>query len=98
MAAVLVGQDRFLETGWPFNAESWIIPQQAAVVCRRIIGANLVEHFGIRLERAEAVREAGRHEDLRPVLGADQRGDVAAEGRRAVTQIDGDVDDRAARY
>ena len=96
--AVLVGQHRGGRRDRPGDAEIGIVPQHAAIVRRRVGARHLVEHLGVGLERAEAVREADRHEELRPVLGRNLGGDVAAEGRRAAPQIDRDVEDAPARH
>ena len=64
-------------------------------VGRVVVGA-LVEEFGRRAEHEEAVREARRHPQHALVLGGQLGADPLAERRRAATQVDRDVEHRAA--
>ena len=59
---------------------------------------DLVDHLGVRLERAVAVQEARRDPELLPVLRAQHGADMPAVGRRAAPDIDRDVPDRAAHH
>ena len=63
----------------------------------RIVGAHLVDDLGIRLERAIAVGEAFRYEDLVPVGSAEHRRDMTTETRGTRADVDGDVEDRPPR-
>jgi hypothetical protein len=48
-------------------------------------------------ERAEPVREPGGDQDLRPVLGAQLDGDMRPVGRRALPDINRDIEHRPRR-
>jgi hypothetical protein len=61
-------------------------------VLRRVVAVDLVGRLGLRLERAEAVGEAARNEDLLAVRGGERRGAPASEARGAPPQIDRDVE------
>ena len=64
----------------------------------RVIGAHLVDHLRIGLERAIAVGEPFRYKDLVPLGSAQHRRNVAAEARRAPADIDRDIEDRTRRH
>ena len=57
---------------------------------------HLIDHLGVRLQGDETVGKADRHQDLVPFLGRDFRTDPLAVGRRAMADVDGDVEDPAA--
>src|SRR5512132_3242315 len=63
-STILGGQHRALWTYWPGDAERRVVPGDAAVMLGRVVVTRFVEHFGIRLQRAEAVCEAERNEQL----------------------------------
>src|ERR1700746_3235796 len=65
--AIFIGQQRLVGRYRPGNTESRIAPQQPAIVLGRIIGVHLVNDLGIGLERAIAMGESFRYEDLVPV-------------------------------
>src|SRR6185437_3412910 len=98
MPAVLVRQHRFGEIDAPGDAERGIVEGQAPVVRRRIDVGDLVEHFAIRLQGAEAMREADRDQQLPPIGCRKLDRGMASEGRRAAAQIDGDIEHPAARH
>ena len=80
---ILVRHQRFVGRYRPGDAESGIAPQEAAIVLGRIVGAHLVDDLGIRLERAIAVGESLRYEDLVPIGSREHRSDMMAEARGA---------------
>ena len=65
MPRVLLGQNRLTGADWPLDAESRIVPGDAVVVLRGIVIGYFVDDLGIRLERAEAVRESDRDKNVR---------------------------------
>ena len=79
---VFVRQDRLVRPDRPGNVQAWVLPDDAAFGCGRIIAVDLVGHLGVGLERAEAVREATRDENLLTPLRADFFGDPLPLGRR----------------
>src|SRR5579859_3267598 len=98
MPAVALGEERRSCGDRPLDSEGGVVPEQAAVVLRRVIGADLVCHIRVWLERAVSMREAGGHEPLRPGFRIDGPRNGAAIARRAAAQIDSDAEDRTARH
>ena len=90
--AVFVGEDCIGPADAPFDGQVGVVPEDAAVVRRGVVVADLVDHFGVRLEGDEAVGEAGGDEDLLPVVGVEEDGDVAAEGGGGAADVDHDVE------
>src|SRR5215472_2334533 len=97
-ALVAFGDDGGLGPHRPFDHQRGIVPSEAAIVLGTIIIRYLVEHFGVVLERAIAVRETRRHPYLTPIVRAHYVSNVAAERRRAASDIDDDVEYRTARH
>ena len=63
-----------------------------------VIVADLVDHFGIWLQRHKPVGEADRDQDLVPRLGGKNNIYMPAISRRAPAQVDNDVEYRPARH
>ena len=57
-----------------------VVPDHPALGRAVIIGRDFVVHFGVRLERAEAVQVASGNSKLPPVLGAEFHTGVLADG------------------
>ena len=70
-------------------------PRSACAVPRR---SDLVDHLGIRLERAVAVQQSRRDPELLPVLRRQHDAGMLAVGRRAAPDVHRDVPDRAAHH
>ena len=66
------------------SGEVRIVPAHAALGGRIVVGGDLVDHLGRRLQRAEAVQEAAGYPDLRPVRGAKLGG--RRGGRRSASR------------
>jgi len=96
MPPVLLRQNRL--GGRPVDAERRIVPGDAPVVLGRVELVDLVLHFRVRLERAEAVGATLRHEQLQLVLRAQDETEPLAVGRRALADIEHDVEHGAGRH
>ena len=96
--AILVGQHRIRGRNRPADRQRRIVPDQALLAVRRIIIVDLVGDFGVRFERAIAVREAARNKQLLAALRRQGRGHPAPVSRRADAQVHGDVIDAAAQH
>ena len=75
-----------------------IVPDHAALrlpVPRR---GDLVDHLGVRLERAVAVQQSRRDPELLPVLRRQHGAGMLPVGRRAAPDIHRDIPDRAAHH
>src|ERR1700722_18692489 len=81
----------------PIDAQRRIVPRQAAFRGRIVVTGDLVDHLTVGLEGDIAVSEAWRHPDLTPVVGRKLDRDVAAERRRAATDVHRDIEDRPGR-
>ena len=64
----------------------------------RVGRVDLVKHFGVRLQRAEPVGEASRHQKLLAAAGRELGGDISAVMRRIAAQIDRDVEDAPTQH
>ncbi|EXI73328.1 MAG: hypothetical protein AW07_02748 [Candidatus Accumulibacter sp. SK-11] len=62
---------------------------------RRVVVGCLVEEVGAFRQHQEAMGEAGRNPQLFLVLGTELMANPAAEGWRALAQVDRDVEDGA---
>src|SRR5271166_901823 len=65
-----------------------VVPGHAPVVGGRIGRRRLVQDFGVRLERDEAMREADRYEQLAPVLRRQLDADVLSKARGRPAYVD----------
>src|SRR5437667_1832484 len=79
----------------PRNRERRVVPADAALAPRAVLGRALVEYDRVLLEGEGAVREAGRHPDDLVVAPAELDGDVMAERGRPDPHVNDDVEDRA---
>src|ERR1700730_12025934 len=80
----------------PRDRQIGIVPTQASVARRRVEAIDFVGDLGILFKRAEAMREAGRHENLFAAVLRQRRGTPAAVTGTAAAQIDRQLEDRAA--
>ena len=95
---VLARKDRVGFRHRPFDADSRIVPAQISIIRRAVIGIDLVGDHGVRLQGAEAVGEASRHEELRPARSVEPHRDMTPEGGGVGAEIDGDIEDRAGEH
>src|SRR5262249_15600442 len=95
MLRVPLRQDRLFDRDPPVDLQGRVVPQDAALVLRRIIVRYLVEDLRVRLQRHETMRKTDRDEDQLPVFRADDGRDVSAERRAAATDVYRDIEDRA---
>src|SRR5262249_25044093 len=72
----------------PGDAERRIVPQDAALAARSVLGGALVEDDGLVLQRECRVGEARRDPDDAVVAARELEGDVVAEAGRAVPDVD----------
>ena len=83
----------------PEEKKRALLPVGDAGIGGAVIGrVGLVEHLGIGLERAVAMREAARHPHLPPVGRAQLGRDMLPVGGRALPDVDRDIEDGAARH
>lgn len=95
MFFVAVGEDGL---GWcdaPIDGEGGVVPEDAAFMWGGIVIGDFVDDLGVGLEGEEAVGEADGDEDLAPVFGAEDGGNVSAEGGGIFADVECDVEDRA---
>lgn len=93
---ILVGDHRPIGRDRPFDADRRIGEVQSGIARRRIISVALIGDLGVRLEGAETMGKTARHEETVAVLGGERGGDPATIGRRALAEIDGNVENGAA--
>src|SRR5690606_31122397 len=79
----------------PCDGEGGIVPEQAPLMGRAVIGGDLVGDEGVRRQRAIAVGEALRHPERPARRGRQFYRDMLAERVRFRADVDGDVEDRA---
>ncbi len=75
----------------PVNVQVGIVPREPPGVGGGILRSKLEDDLAIIGEGAVAMREAGRDQDLAPPVWVEFCLDVPSEGRRALAQIDVDV-------
>src|SRR5689334_11449004 len=68
MLLVLVDQNRSLRGDRPADAEVGIVPQQTQIARRIVMRVNFVLHQSVVRQRAKAVRETARHQQLLAVI------------------------------
>jgi hypothetical protein len=93
--AIFVGQ---LHRRWfkgPLYPNGRVVETQRSIVLTRIEIGDLVRYLRIILERNEAMRVALGDQDLVPFLRGDLQRHPLAKRRRALTDIDDDVEYRA---
>src|SRR5262245_7357509 len=95
--AIPLRQNRVLGIDRPGDADLGVIPGDAALRLRIVIGGYLVSDLAVGLERAIAMREALRHVNLLPVLCAEHHRCVTAESRRAGADVDSNIENAPAR-
>jgi len=96
MPLVLGGQDRC--GARPVDGELGIVPQDTPIMLRRIVFVHLVEDMGMGRQRAEAMGEPLRHEQLPSVLRAEDEALPSPEGRRIPAKIEHDIIDRPLQH
>ena len=82
--------------GRPTNGDRWVVVADRTVMSRRIAGVDLVDDLGVRLQRDETVRETNRDQQLVPAIARDFYAGPATEARRALANVDRDIEDRTA--
>src|SRR5579863_10100850 len=91
-ALVFLGNDRIGSGDRPWNGEIGIVPQDRALAFGRVTVADLIEECGVGLERGEPVRETDGDEQALARTGAQLDGDMLAERRRGLADVDRDIE------
>jgi hypothetical protein len=94
---VALGDRQLARRQRPLDRHVGIVPGDAALELRVVVGRLLVDHVGDVAEHAEAVREAGRHEQLAHADVVQLEAVPAPVRRRAAAQVDRDVENPPAR-
>src|ERR1700689_433226 len=68
--AIFLGKFRFEFGNGPRDSQRRIIPANSTIMGRRVVVVDLVENFGLRLQRAKSMWKPGRNENLIPILRA----------------------------
>ena len=95
--AVLAGQDGAVVDLRPVDGDIRGVPDQAVFVIRCVVVGALVEELSPRAGDQEAVGKSGWHPQLVLVVFTQELTHPLAEGGRALAQVDGDIEDFAAR-
>ena len=98
VASIPIGQHCFTKPQRPANTESWIIPEEAAIMLGGIILIYLIYYLCIELEGAIAVGKPFRYENLVPFAGAHHHCDMVTEAGRTPANVDSHIKDRTRRY
>src|SRR5437868_5180722 len=88
---ILRGEQR-LEIDRPFDSDFGIVPDDAALVLGEPVIGRFVEELGGLRQDDESMRKTGRHPQLLVVVVRQHHTDPLAEGRRALANIDDDVE------
>ena len=88
---ILVGGDDVGVLERPWNCNVRIVPANAAIMRRRIIIGDLVHHHDVILQGEESMGEAHRNVKLAPGFGRKFCRNMLTEGRRAASDIHGDI-------
>ena len=80
----------------PGNADGRIIPGNTAFIFRMVVISTLVQKIGGFRQDAKTVGKAGRNIHLQVIGVTENRAEPFAEGRRAGTDINGNIEDFSA--
>jgi len=93
---VLLRRDWILHL--PVDIQVFVVEQDAAFGGFVVEVGALVGEDGVVLQGGESVCETGRQVELAEIIGGEQRGDVLPVGGAALTDVNREIETRAAQY
>jgi hypothetical protein len=98
MAMVLLREDGTIGSNAPVNRQSWVVERETAIMDGTIVIGDLVNHFGVGLDRAKTMGKADWNPELLPILGRKDGPHMLPERRRTNPNINRYIHNRAANY
>ena len=91
----ILGSELRLTVDRPLDSQRGVVPEQASLVFRGVVGGGLVEEFRSFTKHDEAVGKTLRHPELLLVFCAQMHADPLPEGFRAFSEVDRNIEDFA---